>query len=404
MSLRIARLGHLGDGIAEDGTFVPGTLPDEIVEGDLDQGRIAAPRILTPSAQRVRPPCAQARACGGCALQHAADGFVADWKAQVISTALAGRGLDAPIRATITSPVRSRQRATLAARRGRSGPIVGFHRRGSDDIVPPTDCHLLHPDLAALIPLVGMITTRAASRKDTLDIALTRSMTGVDIAISGGRVPEAAVAADLAALTSGAGVARLGWNGQIIAQHARPEVAFGSARVPLPPGAFLQATPEGAAALLAAVHEALGRPRRVADLFAGLGTFALPLAQTCDVTAYEGAAEMVAAMDQGARHAIGLRGLRTEVRDLFRRPLSPADLAQFDAVVIDPPRAGALAQVTELARAQVGVIAMISCNPVSFARDAHLLIEGGYQLDWVQPVDQFRWSTHVELAARLSRP
>jgi 23S rRNA (uracil1939-C5)-methyltransferase len=403
MSITIVRLGHLGDGIAEDGTFAAATLPGEVIEGAVEDGRIAAPRILTPSPQRIRPPCAQARACGGCALQHASDDFVARWKAGVIETALAAQGLEAEVRPTQTSPARSRQRATLAARRGKSGPIVGFHRRASDDIIAPADCHLLHPDLAALLPLMGQITARAASRTERLDITLTRSLSGADVAIRGARAPDAALIGDLAAMTAGAGVARIAWNGETLAQHTRPEVALGRARVALPPGAFLQATAHGAEALLAAVRAAIGPARRIADLFAGLGTFALPLAETAEVWALDGDAAMIAALDEGARHAPGLHALRAEARDLFRRPLLAAEMARLDAVVIDPPRAGASAQVAELAQSAVPVIAMISCNPISFARDARTLVAGGYRLDWVQPVDQFRWSTHVELAARLSR-
>lgn len=404
MSLAILRLGHLGDGIAADGTFVPGALPGEVIEGESIAGRISAPRIVTPSPDRVRPPCPHARACGGCALQHATDDFVARWKAEVIVAALAGQGLETDVRPTVTSPPRSRQRATLAARRGKSGPIVGFHRRASDEIVAPADCHLLHPDLAALLPLMGQITARAASRKDRLDITLTRSLTGADVAITALRPADAALIADLAAMTAGAGVARIAWNTETLAQHTRPEVSIGRARVPLPPGAFLQATQHGADTLLAAIREAIGPATRIADLFAGLGTFTLPLAEAAAVWALEGSAAMVAALDEGARHATGLHPPRAEVRDLFRRPLQAAEMIKLDAVVIDPPRAGAAAQVAELAQSRVPVIAMVSCNPISFARDARDLVAGGYRLDWVQPVDQFRWSTHVELAARLSRP
>jgi 23S rRNA (uracil1939-C5)-methyltransferase len=186
-------------------------------------------------------------------------------------------------------------------------------------------------------------------------------------------------------------------------QPEPPTLGLGRARVSPPPGAFLQATPQGEAALRNAVQEAVGPARRIADLFAGCGTFALPLAETAEVLAVEGSAAMLAALDQGWRMAPGLKRVTCETRDLFRRPLMPDELAGFEAVVIDPPRAGAEAQVAELARADVPVIAAVSCNPVTFARDARALVQAGYRLDWVQVVDQFRWSAHVELAARFTR-
>ncbi|MGA1209573.1 MAG: class I SAM-dependent RNA methyltransferase [Gemmobacter sp.] len=388
MILTIERLGHHGDGIAE-GIFVPGALPGETVEGEVADGVMAAPRILTPSPARIRPPCAHARGCGGCALQHAAEGFVAEWKAGVVARALAAQGLAPEVLATRTLPAGTRQRATFAARRGRSGAIVGFHRRASAEIVPVPGCRVLHPDLIAALPVLGDLVEAGLSRSAAADILCTRTLAGLDIAVTGVAAPEGARAATLAAIAAAAGVARLSWGGEIIAQTAPPEVAIGRARVALPPGAFLQPSAEGAALLADLVRAAVGPARRVADLFAGIGT---------------GAPELGAGLLGAARTTPGLRAVTAEARDLFRRPLLAAELARFDAVVIDPPRAGAEAQTVEIARARVPVVAMVSCNPASFARDARILTAAGYRLGPVQPVDQFRWSAHVELVACATAP
>lgn len=400
--LTIQRLGHQGDGIARGPVFVPLTLPGEVVEGLVEGDRMEAPRILTPSGERVRPPCAHYKSCGGCGLMHASDGFVAAWKAEVIATALAAHDLSAPIRPTLTSPTRTRRRATLAGRRTKKGVLVGFHARRSDVIVPITDCHLLAPPLIALLPVLAELTHLGASRTATLSFALTLTETGIDCVVQGGKPLDFALRAELPRFRNH--IARLSWGDEPVYADAAPRLRFGPARVTPPPGAFLQATPEGEAALLSCVTEAVGDAGRIADLFAGCGTFALALASRATLHAVEGEATLLAALDHAARHADGLRPVTTECRDLFRKPLGPDELARFDAVVIDPPRAGAEAQVARIAEAQVPRVAMVSCNPVTFARDAAVLIQGGYRLNWVQPVDQFRWSPHIELAASLSLP
>jgi 23S rRNA (uracil1939-C5)-methyltransferase len=408
VTFTIERLGHLGHGIAsgpQGPVYVPGTLPGEEVSGDLAGDRLENVRIVTPSADRVRPPCAHARACGGCQLQHASDAFVADWKRQVVCTALSAQGLtpDVVRSETLTSPPRSRRRATLAARKTKGGALVGFHARGSDVITPIPSCTLLHPDLMALIPAVEALAQVGGSRTQELSVTLTRSLTGPDVRVEGGKPPDAALRLDLARLAERFALARLTWDDETVALRAVPEIMLAGMRVPLPPGAFLQATDSGEAALLAGVKQALGAQKRIADLFCGLGTFALPLAVEAEVLAFEGEAALVTALDKAARMAQGLKRISAEKRDLFRRPLEPDEIRNLTGVVIDPPRAGAEAQCGRLAASQVPVIAMVSCNPASFARDARLLCAGGYQLDWVQVVDQFRWSHHVELVARFSR-
>ena len=404
MKLTIERLGHLGDAVAISQAaagpiFLPGFLPGEEIEGD-DQGGY---RILTPSADRVRPPCAHARTCGGCMMQHASDGFVAEWKQSIVVGALAGQGLTADFRPIITSPPKSRRRATVAARRTKTGAMIGFHMRGSDVLVGVPNCQLLHPDLVAGFAGLEAIVKIGSSRGGEVAITITRSLSGMDVMVTGGKPLDSNMNLELARITESSGFARLTWNGETVALRTAPMQRFGRALVAPPPGAFLQATPDGEAALLAAIVDAIGPARKIADLFAGVGTFALALAERHEVFAYEAEPAMIAALEKGARNTDGIKQVTAQVRDLFRRPLEPDEFKGIDAVVIDPPRAGAEAQMHILAKSNVSVIASVSCNPVTFARDAKILISGGYHLDWVQVVDQFRWSHHVEIAARFSK-
>ncbi|MWD27855.1 class I SAM-dependent RNA methyltransferase [Aquicoccus sp. SCR17] len=401
--LTIQRLGHLGDGIAEGPVFVPRTLPGEQVSGEVEGDRMPSPRIERPSADRVAPPCRHYKSCGGCDLQHASDDFVAEWKQEVVRQALAAHGLEAPLRPILTSPPNSRRRATFSAKRTKQGALVGFHARASATIIEIPDCRILHPDLLALRPGIAELAVIGASRKGEISVAVTLSEAGPDVSVREGKPLDGPLELRLAQETERLGLARLTWNGEVIAMRHPPAQRFGRTQVVPPPGAFLQATPEGEAALRAAVLEAVDGAKRVVDLFAGCGTFSLPLAEGADVLAVEGDAEMMRALDTGWRRGRDLHQLSTETRDLFRVPLRPDELSRFDAAVLDPPRAGAEAQVAELAEAGVPRIAYASCNPVTFARDVARLARAGYALDWVQVVDQFRWSPHVELCAALHR-
>ncbi|WP_127561305.1 class I SAM-dependent RNA methyltransferase [Nioella ostreopsis] len=401
MEITIQRLGHRGDGIAEGHVLVPLTLPGETVEGDVHDGRMDAPRILTPSPDRVKAPCSHFRQCGGCSLQHASDSFLANWKSQVVETALAAQGLTADFRPIHISPPRSRRRATLAGTRTKKGALVGFHARRSDTIVPITDCHVLHPDLMALLPALEQITRIGGSRSATLSFALTRSDAGIDCAVTGGKPLDEALRMALPQFIQH--FARLTWDDDTVFTETPPVQHFGTVAVTPPPGAFLQATPDGEATLVAAMLEATQGAKHIVDLFSGSGTFTFPLAARAPVHAVEGDRAMIAALDHGMRHATGIKKVTGEVRDLFRRPLMGDDLAPYDAAIIDPPRAGAEAQVQELAAAGPAKIGFVSCNPVTFARDAKTLTDAGYCLNWVQVVDQFRWSPHVELVASFTR-
>lgn len=403
MTFTIQKLGHLGDGIAEGPIFAPMTLPGEVIEGEVENGRITAPKIVTPSPDRVKAPCRHFKACGGCTMQHAADPLVADWKAGIVQAALAAHGLTAPIRSVQTSPQQSRRRAVFSGRRTKKGALIGFHGRASGTIVDLQECSVVRPELLALREAMAALVMLGGSRKGEVSLTATSTLGGVDLAAENLHPLDAKLREEATALGARAGLARLSWNGETVAEWHAPVLAFGKARVAPPPGAFLQATAEGEAALLASVREAVGDAARIVDLFAGCGTFSLPLADQAEVLAVEGEAEMLAALNKGWRAAQGVKRVETVARDLFRRPLLPDELARFDAVVIDPPRAGAEAQVAELARADVDRIAYVSCNPQSFARDAAALAGVGYHLAWIDVVDQFRWSPHVELAASFTR-
>ncbi|MFN0115433.1 MAG: class I SAM-dependent RNA methyltransferase [Paracoccaceae bacterium] len=402
MRLTVERLGHLGDGVAGD-IFVPMALPGEVVEGEVSGGRMAAPVVVTPSAHRVAPHCPHYGACGGCSLMHANDGFVAAWKDEVVREALAAQGLGATFRAVVTSPGNARRRATLAGRRTKTGAAIGFNGRASGTIAGIPGCRLLSPEILAHLPALKELTALGASRSAVLHLTVTEMETGADVAVSGGKDPDSVLRSGLAAIAGRAGFARLTWNGETLAQRVVPVLGFGRARVAPPPGAFLQATAQGEAALAEGVAEALNGARRLADLFAGCGTFALRLAEQAEVHAVEGDAAMTLALDAAARATPGLRRLTTERRDLFRRPLLSDELARFDAAVIDPPRAGAAAQAAEIARSGLKRVAYVSCNPATFARDARILTDAGFRILWVRVVDQFRWSPHVELVAAFFR-
>ena len=396
-------LGLHGDGVAEGPVFAPMTLPGEVVTGDLEGQNLQNIRIVTPADQRVSPPCRHFKSCGGCALQHAADPLVADWKVDVVRNALQSHGLETDFRPIETSPAQSRRRATFAARRTKKGAMVGFHGRASGVIVEVAECQLVTPAVLAGRPIAERLAQVGASRKAALAVTVTESVHGLDVSVANGKPLDGPLRQELAHLCDQLGLARLSWDDEVIAMRTPPTQSFGAAQVTPPPGSFLQATHHGEQALLKAVRDVVGDANRVIDLFAGAGTFTLPLAETATLHAVEGDAAMVAALEQGWRMASGLKPVTAVSRDLFRRPLLPDELAKTDAVVVDPPRAGAEAQVAELVKSDVPRIAYVSCNPTTFARDAAVLVAQGFTLNWVHVVDQFRWSAHVELVGCFTR-
>ncbi|MFB0994805.1 MAG: class I SAM-dependent RNA methyltransferase [Paracoccaceae bacterium] len=406
MKLTIDRLGYLGDAIAAgpDGPiYVTHGLPGEEVEGDIQGDRMVAPKIITPSPDRVRAPCAHARSCGGCLLQHASDSFVAEWKLDVVRTALARQGLNADFLPILTSPPQSRRRASLTARRSKMGAMIGFHARGSDVLVPVPNCQLLSSELMAAFPALEALVVAGSSRKGEVQLTITQALVGPDVSVTGGKPIDATLRLELAHIAEKYNIARLSWENEVIALRTAPTQRFGAALVAPPAAGFLQATLQGEADLVAAVTHAVGGAKKIVDLFAGAGTFALPLAENAEVLAFEGEAEMVAALDKGWRMAQGLKLVTSQTRDLFRRPLEPDEFKGVGAVVIDPPRAGAEAQIATISRSEIPVVVAVSCNPVTFARDAAVLVKGGFELQWVQVIDQFRWSSHVELVAKFTK-
>ena len=400
----IERLGRKGDGVAISGdlrALAPLVLPGEVIEGEEVDGRIGDLRIVTPSDQRVRPACGHYRACGGCSLMHGSEDFLRDWKIGVVEQALRAQGLAVPVAGIHVSPPRSRRRAVLSGRRTKKGALIGFHARASEVIVDIADCHILRPAIQAALPLMRQLTVTGASRAGELSLCVTETPAGLDVAVTGGKPMDAALFQALAALADQGDLARLSWDGQSITRRP-PALPMGRAQVIPPPGSFLQATPEGEAALVAAIRDMTRGAGRVLDLFAGCGTFSLPLAENAEVHAVEGLAAPLQALNAAARRTPGLHRITTETRDLSRRPLLPDELG-YNAIVIDPPRAGAEAQAQQIARAQVERLAWVSCDPVTFARDARILADGGFDIARLFVVDQFRWSPHVETVAEIRR-
>ena len=403
MNHLIERLGRGGDGIAAGPVQVPFTLPGEVVAGEVDSGRISAPRIVTPSPDRVRAPCRHFRSCGGCALQHASDGFVSDWKKRVVRDALSERGLPAPIRDIRTSPSASRRRAVFSGRRMKNRSVVGFHARASDRIVDIPDCVLLEPGLLALLPAMERMVMVGATRRGELRITVNSSLAGADICVDGGKRADVGLRGELVRIALDHPIARLTWNGDLVVQPDLPYQELGGIQVVPPPGSFLQPTKEGELAMIDAVTGAVGQAGRIADLFAGCGTLTLPLSRMAEVHAVDSDAGMLRSLQAAWRRGCALKRVTTEARDLFHRPLTSEELAGFDAAVADPPRAGANAQSVAIGESEMNCVAMVSCNPSSFARDTGILVAAGFRIDWIEVIDQFRWSTHVELVARLSR-
>ncbi|MDG1432193.1 MAG: class I SAM-dependent RNA methyltransferase [Paracoccaceae bacterium] len=400
---QIKRLGHLGEGIADGPVYAPLTLPGETITATRNGDKLTDIRIVTPSADRVKPPCRHFKSCGGCLLQHASDSFVEKWKVNVVETALKAQEIDTNIAQIETSPVNSRRRATLSVRRTKKGASSGFHARGSDVIVEIPDCKLLDPLVLAGREVAEDIAIGCGSRKGELSVTITKSLNGLDIHVSGGKPIDGQLRIDLSAMIAKHNLARLAWDDEVIAEAHPAYQQFGNARVVPPAGAFLQATQEGEASLLKLIQNAVGNAKSIADMFAGSGTFTLPMAELGEIRAFENDPDMIEALDKGWRLAKGLKKISAEVRDLFRNPLMPEDMLKFDAVVLDPPRAGARAQVEQLAASSVPVVAFVSCNPVTFARDAKMLIDGGYSIGDVHVVDQFRWSPHIEVFAKFEK-
>ncbi|WP_439814902.1 class I SAM-dependent RNA methyltransferase [Zavarzinia sp. CC-PAN008] len=402
--LEVTHLGAQGDGIAQGPggpVFLPFMAPGDRV--DL-AGQV--PRLVTTGPHRVAPLCRHFGRCGGCATQHVDAAYQAAWKRELVAQALGHRGLDGGVVApTISIPPGRRRRATFAILRLREKIVLGFNERASASLVDLEECPVLRPELAALLAPLRTLLARVlppGGRKALAAQAhVLASDSGIDLWLEVAAELDLKRSEALSDFAAAHDLARLSWGrpAMTVAERRRPVVQAGQARIAPAPGAFLQASAEGEAVLAQHVGTAVGDANPVADLFSGCGTFALRLAEGRSVQAFDAEGEAIAA----CRTAAQGRALAARSRDLFRAPLLAAELNAFAAVVLDPPRAGARAQVEQLAASTVPVVAMASCNPGTFARDARILVDGGYQLEWVVPVDQFPMTPHVELVARFAR-
>jgi 23S rRNA (uracil1939-C5)-methyltransferase len=406
--LAIARLGHRGDGIADgaDGPiYVPYTLPGETIEAEPWPGhpdRRHLLRVDAPSPERIAPICPHFATCGGCALQHWETARYRAWKRDLLVATLQQAGIEATVDDLIDAHGEGRRRAVFHARRGSKDVLqVGFAALSAHHIVPIDRCPILAPGLAGAIEAAWAIAEAVGGTKP-LDIQATATDAGLDIDVRGSGPLDATQSVALARLAERRRLARLTRHGELVARRVQPTIRMGHATVPLPPGAFLQATAAGEETLARLVAAHVGDAKSVADLFCGVGPFALRLAERAKVTAADGDEAAVAALRAAAKTP-GLKPIVGEKRDLFRRPMLAQEFARLDAVIFDPPRQGAEAQARALAAGKVPTIVAVSCNPATFARDVKILLDGGYRMTAVTPVDQFRYSTHVEIVARLVR-
>ena len=409
-TLTIDRLGAGGDGIALDDAgqlFIAGTLAGEIVAvtaNPRDRRRPILDHIITASADRVSPPCPHFGACGGCALQFMAPDSVLAWKQLVVKDALWMRGIDQAVTAAPLIAPGDRRRFVLKAVKQAGKMTVGFNRRGAHDVIDIDHCLLLTPGLNAMIGTLRRHLGPLLPERAWAKIHGTQCSTGIDISIESDRTLAAIGLTRLTDLLHQLGALRLTWNGTLIAAAGIAQIELDGHALALPPKAFLQASQTGERLLIERVLDMIGPAKRVADLFCGVGTFSLPAARKAQVSAFDSQADAITALNHAARHASGIKPVKAVSRDLFRAPLTPEELNSFDAVIIDPPRAGADAQMRHLATSAIGTIAAISCDTGTFARDARILIDGGFDLRSVEIIDQFVWSTHIELIAFFTRP
>ena len=406
--LEIERIGAQGDGVAEGGVFVPLTLPGERVSAQVEGGRAELAEILRPSPDRVAPVSPHYGECGGCSLQHWAHGPYLAWKAEQVRLALGWEGIETEILPIFASPPASRRRLALHARKGRGGAEIGFKARKSWRLVAIEVCPIADPRLVAAFPALRRLAEPFLEHpKSAPTLHVTWTATGLDVDITGVERRSGGLSADArmrAAEAASAGdLARVTMSGEIIYQARQPMVKLGPAVLALPPGAFLQAVPQAEGAMAAFVLEGIEGAARLADLYCGVGTFTFRMAQSGSVLAVDSSASAIAALKAAVASAPGLKPITAEARDLVRRPVLAMELARIDAVVLDPPRAGAAEQVGEIGRSTTPRVAYVSCNPATFARDAHTLADAGFTLDRVLPVDQFLWSPHIEVVGIFSR-
>ncbi len=408
--LKIDHVGHRGDGVslAASGTlYVPYALGGETVETALLSGhpdRRKLLRVDIASPERIEPFCPHFGVCGGCAIQHWQHDAYRAWKRNLVVETLAQARIDCEVAPLIDAHGAGRRRITLHARRGTHDVLkVGFSAAASHDVVAIDHCPILDPGLNGAIEAAWALAEALTPVGKPLDIQVTAAENGLDVDVRGSGPLPPKLIASLSKLAEQHRLARLTRHGELVLMRMPPTVMIGTARVTLPPGAFLQATALGEQTLAEVALAEIKRAKLIADLFCGVGPFALRLATKARVFACDSDAPAVAALHKAAQMTAGLKPIKAEPRDLFRRPLAPPELLDFDAVLFDPPRQGAQAQAAQLAASKVPLIIAVSCNAQTFARDARLLIDGGYRLEKVTPVDQFKYTPHVELVAVLRK-
>ncbi|RWO93391.1 class I SAM-dependent RNA methyltransferase [Mesorhizobium sp.] len=403
----ITRLGSQGDGVAETETgelFIPFTLPGETVTAARERDRATLMSVLEASPLRIDPACRHFTECGGCAIQHLEAEAYHRWKRDKVAHALNSKGISCDIDALVPCAPQTRRRVVFTARRSEAGMLLGFVRALSSEIISIEECPISLPEIVAKLDRLRALAELVCATTKSFRMTVTATGSGLDVAVhESGKLGEnqRRVASNFVIAQ---GLARLSIDGEIIIEPKKPVVTFGGVAVAVPPGAFLQATEAAEQAMADIVGRHLARARKIADLFAGCGSFALRLAARSEVHAVEGDAAALSALDRAFRFASGLKRVTSERRDLFRRPLTSRELNAFDGVVFDPPRAGAEDQSKQIARSDVPLVAAVSCNPVTLARDLRILVDGGYALKSVTPIDQFLWSPHVEAVALLEKP
>jgi 23S rRNA (uracil1939-C5)-methyltransferase len=406
-TFEIVRLGAQGDGIAETETgpvFIPFALPGETVTAARMKDRADLIAILSASPERVDPACRHFGTCGGCAIQHLEERAYLDWKRHKVMQALRAARIDAEVADIVRCAPQTRRRVTFSARKTERGVVLGFNRALSHEIVDIAECPISVPEIVASLDGLRVLAGMISATPQLFHMTVTATASGLDIAAEqAGKLGEGKRRI-VSEFVVREGFARLSVDGEIILEPKKPAIMFADMAVPIPPGSFLQATAPAEQAMADLVLGHLSRAKKVADLFAGCGSFALRLARKSEVHAVEGDAAALAALDRGFRQASGLKRVTAEKRDLFRRPLTFKELGAFDGIVFDPPRAGAEDQSKQIARSDVPFVAAVSCNPGTLSRDLAILVAGGYRVKSVTPVDQFLWSPHVEAVALLEKP
>jgi 23S rRNA (uracil1939-C5)-methyltransferase len=412
-TITIDRLGAQGDGIAsgKDGpVYVPFTLPGETVAIARVKNHGTVMSIASASADRREPVCRHFGpdgvngTCGGCTLQHMADIPYRAFKRQLVMDALKSKGLTAEVGEIVPAHPGERRRVVFAARKTEKDMLIGFNQAESHHIVAIEECPISSAGIMSRLPAIKAVGAAVATNANAFRIAVLETLSGLDLAVEGAsKLSDQQRRKAIEVVLGLRGIARVSLDGEILIEPAKPLVEFGGVKVSPPAGGFTQATKPAEEAMAELVLAHVGKAKRIADLFAGAGTFSLQLARIGRVHAVEGDGKAVAALDHAARNTQGLKPVTVEKRDLFRRPLMTSELKVYDAVVFDPPRAGAEFQCKELARSAVKKIVAVSCNPLTLARDLALLVEGGYRITSVTPIDQFLWTSHVEVVATLEK-